>query len=189
MQKLQCAIFSNQQFRLDNRFCGNNNYYSYKWSAMKKIILVLISLYVSCTLFAQSADFITELISSEKVTFGQFCYFSAIYQNLVSEDASETDAVNAFFELGYLPAGVDENTFITYEQASRIFVGFWNIKGGLFYRLSGKSGRYAFKQFKADGIIPAKIDPGMIPGGTDILNIYTMGDIRYASAAKKGDAQ
>ena len=188
MQKLQCAIFSNQQFRLDNRFCGNDNYF-YKWSVMKKIILVLISLYVSCTAFAQSADFITELISSEKVTFGQFCYFSAIYQNLVSEDASETDAVNAFFELGYLPAGVDENTFITYEQASRIFVGFWNIKGGLFYRLSGKSGRYAFKQFKADGIIPAKIDPGMIPGGTDILNIYTMGDIRYASAAKKGDAQ
>ena len=35
----------------------------------------------------------------------------------------------------------------------------------------------------------SKIDPGMIPGGTDILNIYTMGDIRYASAAKKGDAQ
>ena len=37
---------------------------------MKKIILVLISLYVSCTAFAQSADFITELISTEKVTFG-----------------------------------------------------------------------------------------------------------------------
>lgn len=154
---------------------------------MKKIILVLISLYVSCTAFAQSADFITELISARNVTFGQICYLSAVYQELVPEDASAVDAVNAMFEYGYIPSDVDENTFITYEQAAKIFSGFWKIKGGLFYRLTGKSARYAFKQFKADGVIPAKADPDMFPSGTDILNVYTMGDMRYESSIKTGD--
>lgn len=153
---------------------------------MRKTVPFIFLLFLSAGLFAQSADFVTKLLSTERARFGQVCYLSAVYQNLVPEDATEVDAVNALFETGVIPADTDENTEITYAQTAGLFARFWNVKGGLLYRLTGKNARYAFKQFKADGIISSWIDPGMIPSGIDVLNMYTSGDLRYASASEKG---
>lgn len=153
---------------------------------MRKFVSFLIASLCSFGLSAQSADFVTELLSTERARFGQVCYLSAVYQNLVPEDASEVDAMNALFEAGVIPGDTGRSTEITYAQTSGLFARFWGIKGGLFYRLTGKNARYAFKQFKADGIISPWIDPAMVPSGFDVLNLYTAGDMRYMSSAANG---
>lgn len=154
---------------------------------MKKIVFLVMSIFISCAVFSQSADFVTKLISTKKATFGQVCYLAAVYQGFTGEDASETDAMNAMFERGILPFYASVDMPINFEDASGIFSKFWNVKGGLFFKISNGNKRYAFKQFKNDGVISAKTDPSMIPSGVDILNIYTMGDTRYKSFVKKGD--
>lgn len=146
---------------------------------MKKIFLVFISLFFSGMIFAQSADFVTELIATKQATYGQICYLSAVYQGLVDDSASQVDAINAAFEEGSVDKSLNADSVITYEDAAKVFCKFWNIKGGLFYRISNGNKRYAFKQLKRDGVISQNIDPSMVPSGVDILNLYTLGDIKY----------
>ena len=153
---------------------------------MKKILLFLTSLFISSFVFAQSADFVTRMLETEKATFGQVCYLSAVSQNLISDEAKEVDAMNAIFEQGILPDEVQPGDTINYKQAAIIFSKIWNIKGGLFFRLSGGNARYSFKQLKNDGVILQTADPSMIPSGVDILNMYTMGEKRYSTVTNEG---
>lgn len=148
---------------------------------MKKIFLFFTALLISSFTFAQSADFVTRMLETEQATFGQVCYLSAVSQNLVSDAAKEVDAMNAIFEQGILPDGAQPGDVINYKQAAVIFSRIWNVKGGLFYRISGGNSRYAFKQLKNDGVILQNADPSMIPSGVDILNMYTMGEKKYPS--------
>lgn len=155
---------------------------------MKKFLLFFTSLFVSSFIFAQSADFVTRMLDTDKATFGQVCYLCAVCQNLVSDNAKEVDAMNAIFEQGILPDEVQPGDLINYKQAAVIFSKVWNIKGGLLFRISNGSPRYAFKQLKNDGVILSNADPSMIPSGVDILNMYTMGEKRYPAspAAQEG---
>ncbi len=148
---------------------------------MKKNLLLLTFLFFSSTVFSQSADFITRVLESEKITYGQVCYFSAICQELVPEDASEIDAINAISERGIIFQNIQPDDFINYKQTAKIFAQIWNIKGGLFYRLTKGNARYAFKQFKNDGVMSQSADPSMIPSGVDLLNMFTIGEKLYAS--------
>lgn len=148
---------------------------------MKKKLLYLTFLFFSSLVFSQSADFITHMLETEKVTYGQACYFSAICQELVSEDANEIDAINAIAERGIIFQNVQPDDFINYKQTAKIFAQIWNIKGGLFYRLTKRDARYAFKQFKNDGVISQSADPSMIPSGVDLLNMFTIGEKLYVS--------
>lgn len=149
---------------------------------MKKLLFTIVSLFISSVLFAQSADEITKIINSEKATYGQTCYLTAVYQNLVKENATETDAMNSWFEENQLQKkAVSPDTEITYQDACYYFAKMWNINGSLFFRITKGSPRYAYKQLKKDGVIPSNADPTQIPSGTDLLNIYTSGHLIYVS--------
>ena len=146
---------------------------------MKKIYLLLLFMFFSPFLFAQSSDVVSELIASKKATFGHACYISAVYQNIVDENESQTIAVNAIYEQDILPPNADANVPIPFGQLARIFCNMWNVKGGLLYRATDKSPRYALRQLKRDGVIDEDIDPNSIPTGRELLNIFTLGEIKY----------
>ena len=146
---------------------------------MKIYSFFLLLSFFSAFLFAQSADFVSELIASKRATFGHACYIFSVYQNIIDENESQPTAVNALFEQGLLPQKADENVPISYEQLARLFCTMWNVEGGLLYRASKKSPRYALRQLKRDGVIDKNIDPNSIPTGRELLNIFTLGEIKY----------
>ena len=55
---------------------------------MKVKILFLFFILNSFVLFAQSNDKISEILQSEKVTYGEVCYIVASAQGFINDDAS-----------------------------------------------------------------------------------------------------
>lgn len=147
---------------------------------MKKILSLITVLFVSNLVFAQSAKFIDETLKAETVTIGQMCYMAALTQELIPVTASETEAYNALFENAETVSSKIEKP-ANYATACSILAKAWNVKGGLFFTLSKKSPRYAFKQFKSDGIIHSNIDPNTFPTGQQVLTMYTNCEERYGT--------
>lgn len=141
--------------------------------AMKKILIVLLSVFVSISAFAQSADVITEILDADQATYGEVCYLSAVQQNFVKEDATYEDAIQALRSEGQLVNSVDANEFIKAQDAAAVFAAMWHVEGGLMFRITKGAPRYAFKQFQADGILSSSMDPATYMSGADVLKMYT----------------
>lgn len=140
---------------------------------MKKLVTTLIILFAFSAIYAQSSEVITDILNSDKITFGQACYISAVQQKYIEETASYTDAIEALYKKGQIPTIVYEDTVLPLVDLAYIYAQMWGIKGGLFYRLFNGAPRYAFKQLKADGVIPPNADPHTYVTGAEALNIYT----------------
>lgn len=140
---------------------------------MKKLLSLMIGLLLSLSLYAQSADVITEILEAEQATFGQVSYLAAVQQDLVDETASYEDAVQVLFDNGIIPNLEDYDAPIPLVDIAYIYSRLWSINGGLMYRLTKGSPRYAFKQFQADGILTQKQEPSDYVSGAKALSIYT----------------
>lgn len=136
---------------------------------------------MSAFVFGQSADVITELLDAQQATYGEVCYLSAVQQNFVDEKATYEEAIYVLRTEGQIDDLIDANSPITAKDTAYIFAKMWDIDGGLMYRLSGGSPRYAFKQFQADGVVASTVDPSQILSGSAVLRMYT------ASLKKYGD--
>ena len=147
---------------------------------MKKVFSIFLLLILGGMIFAQSADFVTELLKMEKATYGQVCYLTAVYRDLIDEKASPEDAVNALAKINELPKNAVSNMHINYENSAALFARIWEVKGHLLFKITNGNKRYAFKKFKKDKIVPANADPQMIPSGIDILNIFTAANAKYS---------
>ncbi len=149
---------------------------------MKRIISALFILFIGSLAFAQSADVVTEILDAEEATYGQVCYLSAIHQGLISDDASYEDAVNVLLEKGQIPEDVGSYDSVYMANLAFIYAQIWpGIKGGLMYRITKGSPRYAFKKFKTDGVISDKADPNDLVSGREALNILTACMMAYGS--------
>lgn len=144
-----------------------------KMNFMKKIVSVLFSLVLGFSLYAQSADVITELLESEEATFGQVSYLVAVQKELISESDSYDAAVQALYENGIIPNLEDSEAPIPLVDIAYMYSRLWNVEGGLMYRLTKGSPRYTFKQFQADGIISSRQEPSDYVSGAKALSIYT----------------
>lgn len=140
---------------------------------MKKKLSVLFCLLLGVSLYAQSADVITELLEAKQATFGQVCYLAAVQQNYVDEKASYEDAVQALYEKGVIPNSEDAQAAIPLVDIVYIYSRLWPVEGGLMFRLTKGSPRYAFRQFQSDGIISRRAEPSDFVSGAKALSIYT----------------
>lgn len=145
----------------------------YRIIAMKKPLTVLIAMFFCFATYAQSADVITDILESDTATFGQICYLAAVQQNIVKETSSYEDAVQAMYENSLIPSVEDADAPIPAVDIAYIYSKLWPISGGLMYRLTKGSPRYAFKQFQADGIISTEMEPSKFVTGAKALSIYT----------------
>lgn len=139
---------------------------------MKKLILALFAgLFLSGISFAQDAGKITEILNSEKVTYGQAAYLVAVYTGTVSDNASEETAVKKLTEAGLL-AKANAKDSIPLSEYSLLCAKATNLKGGLFYSLFENS-RYAVKELKAKGILPMDADPDYSVDGHEALSLLS----------------
>lgn len=145
---------------------------------MKKGLFSILVLFASSFMFAQSAKFIDDTLNTAKVTLGQVCFLSANTLELINATSSETDAYNALYEHGIVHKGNIDDP-VNFAQVSSIFAKTWNVKGGLFMRLTNRSPRYSYKFFKAYNLLPSYVDPQTIPNGVQLLNFYTRCDDLY----------
>ena len=130
--------------------------------------------------FAQSAEVVTDILESDEVTYGQVCYLSAVHQGLISDDADYSEAIDVLYDKGQIPEDVSEYDSVFMANLAYIYAQIWpNMKGGLMFRLTKGSPRYAFKQFKSDGVISDKADPKSIVSGSEALNILTACMMEY----------
>ncbi|MBR1639468.1 MAG: hypothetical protein IJ688_08795 [Treponema sp.] len=146
---------------------------------MKKLLSVFFTMLFSSVLFAQSADVITEILSSQQANLGQVAYLCAIQQNLVQEDASYEDAVAALVSEGLISEESDSSESVTLARASFLLSKNWEINGGVMYSLTNGSQRYTFKQFVADGVLAPTAEPSSFISGAEVLNLYSACLRRY----------
>lgn len=138
---------------------------------MKKItISFLMALVLSFSVFSQSAELMSELLNTEKVTCLQASYLPAVYVSLVGEDASQEEAYAALLDNGYFK-NLDSQKVMTLSELSFVYTKALGISGGLFYTLF-KSPRYAFKELKARGILPPEADPDSFVSGHDVVDLF-----------------
>lgn len=148
---------------------------------MKKLLVSLFLIIASFQLFSQSAEVITDILETEQVTFGQICYLSAVQQGFIDENATYKDAIESLYQEGQIPVISYEASPVPLANIAYVFSQLWNIKGGLLYRLFNGAPRYAYKQMKADGVLPNNADPALLISGQEALNIYTSCSIKYGN--------
>ena len=149
---------------------------------MKKIVSVLICLFIASCIYAQSAGVITRILKSEEVSYGEVCYLSAVRQNLIADDATYEEAIHKLFDDGQIPSIVEVNEPVSLVNLSYIYSRIWpNLPGGLMYKLTKGSPRYTFKLFKSDGIYNDKADPYDKVSGFEALSILTSCMLEYGS--------
>lgn len=146
---------------------------------MKKIIYTLLFIFAATTMYAQSADVVTEILETSEVTFGQICYLSAVHQGLVGDEATYDESIKVLYENNQLPGEINAGVPIALVDLAFIYSKLWNIQGGLFYQITHGAPRYAFKQLKADGIISEKSGPSDLVSGPEALNIFTSCLVTY----------
>lgn len=140
---------------------------------MKKILLgIAVALISALAVSAQSSELMSKIIKSEKATLAQISYLPALYANRITEEDSEEKAFQVMQESGLFSEEATPDTEATLADVCFVYAKSLGLKGGLFYRLF-QSPRYAFKEFKAQGIIPAEADPSMQLSGTDSMDLFS----------------
>lgn len=149
---------------------------------MKKFLIICAVLFTGLSLYAQSADVVTDILSSDEVTFGQAAYISASSQGLIKDEASMEDALSILIEKEQIAEDTESSDVLTIQDLAGIYAKAFDVKGGLFYKLTKGSPRYAFKYFKTEGLIPTNTDPSKYPTGTEALSLFTKCNLRYGEA-------
>ena len=137
------------------------------------MFVLIVILLAGGVAFSQSADVITDLLESDKVSFGQVSYLAAVQMNLLDENDSYENAVKALVDNDIIPDGEEADSPIPLVDIAYIYSKLWDVKGGLMYRLTKGSPRYAFRQFQSDGIISSDADPAWLVSGAKALSIFT----------------
>jgi len=136
-------------------------------------MVLVFTFLLAASIYAQSADVITDILDTKEVTLGQICYLTAVQLNYAEESSSYENAVSIMQEKGFLKSDKSADSTIPAEEIAYLFSKLWTVKGGLMFRLTKGSRRYVFKQFQRDGIIKATVDPMESISGSDALSIYT----------------
>lgn len=141
---------------------------------MKKVIFLCFLFFVTpLTFFAQNFNQLNELIETEKISLGQVSYLVASSINLDDENLTYDSAFEKMKEKGYFAEGTKSTDFVTVKKLCGFLAKAYNCSGGLFFTISKKSDRYAFREFVAKGFIPKDIDPMGFVSGIDAIGLLS----------------
>ena len=68
---------------------------------MKKIMVLVFTFLLAASIYAQSADVITDILDTKEVTFGQICYLTAVQLDYTDENSSYENAVIVMQNAGF----------------------------------------------------------------------------------------
>lgn len=143
---------------------------------MKKIIAIMATVFLSFSLQAQSKDFLSDMLDTERVTFGQASYLCVMHLLPNSEAMTYEVSYEKAEKFNVLPRAKASTSFdkpITLATACFMLARIFNVKGGAMFQLTDGYPRYAFRQFQVDGIVPLSADSGLSVSGEEFLNLYT----------------
>ena len=142
---------------------------------MKNFIFIFIlSFSATFSVFSQSAEKLSDVLASEKVTLGQLSYLAGTCGLGLPDETDYSTAFEKIKEQNLLPKSVikdaSEGDVATISQAAYLFMKSTNLSGGVMYKLTNAK-RYAFKEVKARGILPPNADPNSTLDGHDAFAI------------------
>ncbi len=136
---------------------------------MKKVLLVLFAVLV-CKLFAQSAVFFDEILSSKQITFSQAAYLVFVgngeYQDTVKQEVVFEEALKR----KWISQTDKPDKPITAAQFAYLVMEAFGFKGGLMYTLF-PGPRYGFRELVFKGLIPITMDPQALVSGNLALRV------------------
>lgn len=136
---------------------------------LKKTLIFAAVFCISTLTFAQSADKITEILETERLTFGQAAY---ICVSAVKDVENEDLAYKKMVDDGIISEKYSADDEINLRNFAHFCANTWDVKGSLML-LIFKNARYAFRQMKADGVIRSGADGSKPLTGREALNIVT----------------
>ncbi|MCR5290840.1 MAG: hypothetical protein K6E51_12680 [Treponema sp.] len=137
-----------------------------------KLIFVFLFSFCIAGLHAQSAEFMSQLLESKRVTYGQACYFTALYKGSIPESVSQQEAFDFINKTGYVyKDSVTADDFVTMADLSYLIVKAFNVKGGIMYSLF-PSPRYALRLLESDGLVAQFTDPQGKIKGDDFIALF-----------------
>lgn len=151
---------------------------------MKKFLLFVTFFVCVFFCYSQSAQKLTEILSSEQINYGNASWFIAAQKGLIDDTKSEKEAFDALSENGYfnyLNAEIENS--VSLKNFAYLCAKAYNIRGGIMFRIT-KSPRYAVRELKAMKIIPNDADPNSIITGRQMINILTNCDYELPEALK-----
>jgi len=139
---------------------------------LKKYLLIFtVAALTASAAFSQSSQKLSEIINTQKATYGQVAYLSAVYSSLIDEEADYSEAVQKLKENNLIKSDTDAASPVKLQDLSYICAKTANLKGGLFYTLTD-SPRYALRELKAKGIVPAVKDPSSYVTGREVIAVF-----------------
>ncbi|MBR1639465.1 MAG: hypothetical protein IJ688_08780 [Treponema sp.] len=146
---------------------------------IKRVLLGLIFIFSISSIHAQSAEVITDILNADKVSFGQVCYLVAVEKGFIKESSSYEEAIEALYKRNMIPSLVYEDTPVPMVNLAYLYSQIFDVKGGVLFKLFHGAPRYAYKQFKYDGVLPVTAFPEKLVSGQEALDIYTSCMIEY----------
>lgn len=152
---------------------------------MKRFLIFLLLALAGSAGFSQSAQKLTDLISTKEATWADAGWLIAVQNELCEDKASAEEAYNLIKENGYLnhkkePSKDDK---IKLQDFALLCTKANGIKGGLFLRLT-KSPRYALRELKAMGVVPNNAAPHQIVSGKQMIDILSGCEYEQQEASK-----
>lgn len=138
----------------------------------KKSLVLFVCLFFSAGLFAQSAEKVSELVGTDKATYGQVAYFAGCALGVINDSASYSETVSRFQQAGIIREGVSADSVIPLKDVAFIVMHTWKMKQCLMYKAC-RDPRYALKTLKANGIVANSADPKKVSSGHEILFIIS----------------
>ena len=141
---------------------------------MRRVFLTGLLCVLGVCSWAQSADRIMDILNSETVTYGQASYLAATYLGLVSDEASDEEAISALIDNSIVKAKYMGNSEAAIPLANfcNICCGAWYVVDSIGYS-TFKSPYYAWKELRAFKYIPSQYTQERIITGAEALNIVT----------------
>lgn len=152
---------------------------------MKRFFAFLVLCLVAAfTVYAQSADVISDIVKEEKTTWKSLTYL-AYYtdDDNIDKVISLDDAFKFFSNAGVIPSNVTPDTLLRYDDMSLFLLKAFDIKAtsALYYCFSD-SRRYAFRQMKYFGIVRRDAFPGDKMTGSFFVTIMGKFSEKFSGA-------
>lgn len=142
----------------------------------RKLFIFVIFLFISSFCFAQSFDFIEDVVNTKEVTFLQVATLVCQDLNLVQDSVENTEIVKSliicFPKLEKISQKYQANLEapIQVKDFSQIICTCYDVKTSLMYIIFA-SPRYAFRQLITSGYFPMTMQPSAKVSGVKALSI------------------
>jgi len=140
-------------------------------------VFCMIGLFAVTGLFAQSNEFVDNLLSTPAVSVGQLSYLVLVASDNLSEDADEARAFELLENLGWASRGMKASDPVNLRTYSFLLMRAFGLKGGYMYRLF-PGPRYAYRELTSLQVIQGKADPlNLVDGITAVRMLGRVFDV------------